>query len=165
MANKKEAELQDEMTTDEVDQGVPRVYEFGFHLDPELPSEEVKKAYQAFRSAIAERGEVVAEGEPHKIQLAYTISRQEPAGRRDFDSAFFCWIVYETTKDMHDEILALAKDDSRLVRFIDLITTKEQGRHSAELREIMMKTETEEKAEDEEVSDAELDAALEGAAV
>ena len=151
---------------DEADQGSPRVYEFGFHLDPELPSEEVKKAYQALRGAIAERGEVVAEGEPHKMQLAYTISRQEPAGRRDFDSAFFCWIVYETTKDKHDEILAVAKDDTRIVRFIDLITTKEQARHSAELREIMMKAAAEEKQqEEEEVSDTELDAALEGAAV
>ena len=29
----------------------PRVYELGFHLDPELPIEEVKKAYQAMRSS------------------------------------------------------------------------------------------------------------------
>jgi len=167
MAKKKDIEMQDEMTTEEVEQGVSRVYELGFHLDPELPSEEVKKAYQALRGIIAERGgEVIAEGEPHKIQLAYTISRQETGGRRDFDSAFFCWIAYETTQDMHDEILAAAKSDTRIVRFIDLITTKEQARHSAELREIMLKTAAEEQEVDEEaVSDTELDAALDAAAV
>lgn len=158
--------MQDEMTTEEVEQGVPRVYEFGFHLDPELPSEEVKKAYQALRGIIAERGEVVAEGEPHKIQLAYTISRQETGGRRDFNSAFFCWIAYETAQDTHDEILAAAKADTRIIRFIDLVTTKEQARHSAELREIMMKAAAEEQEVDEEMaSDTELDAALDAAVV
>ena len=147
--------------TDEGSEGVSRVYELGFHLDPELPSEEVKKAYQGLRSEIAARGEVVAEGEPHKMQLAYTISRQETGGRRDFGSAFFCWIAYETTQDKHDEILSLIKGDLHIVRFIDLITTKEQARHSAELREIMMKTATESEVEEEEVAmDAELDAAL-----
>ena len=77
----------------EIEGGEPRVYELGFHLDPELPTEEVKKAYQAVRELTTSKGALVAEGEPVKIQLAYTISRQETAGRRDFDSAYFSWVV------------------------------------------------------------------------
>ena len=142
----------------------PRVYELGFHLDPELPTEEVKKAYQAVRAAIEEKGAIVAEGEPVKIQLAYTISRQEVAGRRDFDSAYFSWIVYETSAANHAEIISAAGANKQIVRFIDLLTTKDAARHSVEMREIAMKAP--EHAEDSEAAaGAELDAALENVAV
>ena len=141
-----------------------RVYELGFHLDPELPTEEVKKAYQAVRAAIEEKGAIVAEGEPIKIPLAYTISRQEVAGRRDFDSAYFSWIVYETSAANHAEIVSAAGANKQIVRFIDLLTTKDAARHSVEMREIAMKTP--ENAEDADAAaGAELDAALENAAV
>lgn len=138
----------------------PRVYELGFHLDPELPAEGVKKAYKAIRDSIAERGSVVAEGDPEKIQLAYTISRQEVAGRRDFDSAYFAWIVYETTQDAHAEVLNMARADTHIVRFIDLITTKDIARHSVELREISKKI-SEPAESPEAIAGAELDAVLE----
>jgi len=140
--------------------GEARVYELGFHLDPELPTEEVKKAYQSVRALIEGKGTLVAEGEPQKIQLAYTISRQEVAGRRDFDSAYFSWIVYEAPAAEHAEILKAANADKNIIRFIDLLTTKDAARHAVEMREISMKTP--ERAEDPEaVAGAELDAALE----
>lgn len=141
-----------------------RVYELGFHLDPELPIEEVKKAYQAIKSVITEKGALVAESEPEKIQLAYTISRQEVAGRRDFDSAYFSWIVYETSAENHAEVLHAASADKRIIRFIDLSTTKDAARHSVELRELSMKTLVQ--AEDVEGAlGAELDVALESATI
>ncbi|MBI2025192.1 30S ribosomal protein S6 [Candidatus Kaiserbacteria bacterium] len=142
----------------------PRVYELGFHLDPELPTEEAKNAYQAIRELVASKGTIVAEGEPQKVQLSYTISRQETSGRRDFDSAYFAWVVYESVAESHADILASASADKRIIRFIDLITTKDAARHSAEMRELSMKTA--ERAEDaKEVAGAELDAALENVVV
>ena len=141
-----------------------RVYELGFHLDPELPIEEVKKAYQAIRELIASGGSIVAEGEPEKIQLSYTISRQETTGRRDFDSAYFSWIVYETTPDTHSAVLSAANADKRIVRFIDLLTTKDAARHSLEVRELSMKAPEHAKEPEAAVPD-ELDAALERVAV
>lgn len=142
----------------------PRVYELGFHLDPELPVEEVKKAYQGIRKFIEEVGTVVAEGEPEKIQLAYTISRQETTGRRDFDSAYFAWIAYEATPLKHAEILTSSEEDTRIVRFIDVLTTKDAARHAVEMHVLAMKTP--EHTEDTETSlGAELDTALENVAV
>ena len=141
-----------------------RVYELGFHLDPELPTEEVKKTYQAIKSMIAEKGALVAESDPVKIQLAYTISRQEVAGRRDFDSAYFSWIVYETSAENHADIVKAASAEKRIVRFIDLCTTKDAARHSVELRELSMKTPMQ--TEDTEaVLGTELDVALESATI
>lgn len=142
----------------------PRVYELGFHLDPELPTEEVKKAYQGVRGLIEDKGAIVAEGEPQKIQLAYTISRSETSGRRDFDSAYFSWIVYETSAEKHAEIVASAHTDKHIIRFIDLLTTKDAARHAVEMRELSLKVP--ERAEDPEaVAGAELDAALENVVV
>lgn len=141
-----------------------RVYELGFHLDPELPTEEVKKAYQAVRAFIEEKGTLVAEGEPEKIPLAYTISRQDTAGRRDFDSAYFCWIAYEATPLNHDEILTSAGADKRIIRFIDLLTIKDAARHAVEMHELARKT-PEHAEETEKAPSDELDVALENAAV
>jgi ribosomal protein S6 len=126
----------------ELDTGLPaqageaRVYELGFHLDPELSTEEAKNAYQAIRAPIEAAGEIVAEGEPEKIPLAYTISRGETAGRRDFDSAYFAWIAYETPMEAHAEVVKAAGADKRIVRFIDLATDKETARVAAERTEL-----------------------------
>lgn len=142
----------------------PRVYELGFHLDPELPTEGIKKAYQTIRAVIEGRGAIVAEGEPENIQLAYTISRQETSGRRDFDSAYFCWIAYEANAIDHAEILAAANAEKRIIRFIDLLTTKDAARHAVEMHELSRKT-PERSEEIEKVPSDELDAALENAVV
>jgi ribosomal protein S6 len=142
----------------------PRVYELGFHLDPELPTEEVKKAYAKVRDLIAEKGTIVAECEPEKIQLAYTISRQETSGRRDFDSAYFSWIAYEMTAESHSEILSSINADKKVIRFIDLVTTKDAARHAVEVHELSLKV-PERTKEPEEASGAELDAAIEQAVV
>src|SRR3989338_1028989 len=154
-------EMEDEMVA--VGDAV-RVYELGFHLDPELGAEEVKKAYQAVREVIGTKSTIVAEGEPQTVQLAYTISRQETSGRRDFNSAYFCWIAYETSTDHHTEILAAANADKRVVRFIDLLTTKDAARHAVEIREFVAKAQ-EHVDEPEATVDVELDAALQKVAV
>ena len=156
-----------EMDADETldgDSSEPRVYELGFHLDPELPTEEVKKAYQMMRESIASKSVVIAEGEPEKIQLAYTVSRQDTTGRRDFNSAYFSWIVYEASAENHSDVLSAANADKRIIRFIDLLTTKDAARHSVEMHELSMKT-PERAKESETAIGSELDAALEHAAV
>jgi ribosomal protein S6 len=143
-----------------------RVYELGMHLDPELPVEEVKKVCSALHKLLAEQGAVVvAEVEPEKIALAYTISRQEVAGRRDFDSAYFAWIVYEATIAAHESIVAAVRANSHIVRCIDLTTTKDAARHALEAHELSKKTVpvAESAIPADETMTAELDVALESA--
>lgn len=141
-----------------------RVYELGFHIDPELPQEEVKKTYQALRALAST---IVAEGEPQKIPLAYTISQKvQGGGRRDFDSAYLSWFAYEATAPEHEAIIEAAKNESRIIRFIDLRTDAETAKHAAEMHEIYAKIGAEREREGEtEVSDTELDAALKEAEV
>jgi ribosomal protein S6 len=139
-----------------------RVYELGFHIDPELPQEEVKKTYQSLREKAST---LVAEGEPQKIPLAYTISQKvQGGGRRDFDTAYFAWFAYEADGPEHEAIIEAAKAESRLIRYIDLRTDKETATHAAEMHEIYAKMGEKEQA-DNDVSDTELDAALKEAGV
>lgn len=140
-----------------------RVYELGFHIDPELPQEEVKKTYQALRE---KGGDIVAEGEPLKIPLAYTISiKVQGGGRRDFDSAYFAWFAYEATAEGHEAVLEAVKGEGRVIRFIDLRTEKDAATHAAEMHEMYAKLGSQRPEEETEVSDTELDAALKEAGV
>lgn len=146
----------------DTDHAEVRVYELGFHLDPELPETEVKRAYSAMRDLIAASGTIIAEGEPTKIPLAYTISRSETTGRRDFDTAYFCWIAYEMDGAGHQAVGTAAHEDSRIIRFIDLRTTKDEAKHSEEMQAIYAQIAAGEMEapEEEVVSEVELDAAL-----
>lgn len=156
---------EDVIVTDTEDTGAEaRVYELGFHLDPELPVEEMKKAHQAIRVLISSKGAVVAEVEPQKIQLAYTISRQDVSGRRDFNSAYFAWVVYEMTAADHAEIISSVGANKSVIRFIDLVTTKDEARHALEVHELLAKI-PETGVSDEDAMNTELDAALENPAV
>ena len=141
------------------DSAETRVYELGFHIDPELGAEEVKKVYQTIRSTVTSLGTIVAEGEPTKIQLAYTMYISNTAGRRDFNTAFFAWIAYEANTDSHGKITATASAESRIIRFIDLKTEKEAAKHASEMHEIFAKA-TETESDEEEEKEVELDAAL-----
>lgn len=161
MAKKDEAPVERE--ENDIDHKEARVYELGFHIDAELSTEEVKKVYQGLHKVIAEAGTVVAEGEPQKIALAYTISRTETTGRRDFDSAYFAWIAYEADGEGHEKVTRAAGEEKRIFRFIDLRTTKESAEHSAQMHEIMLKAaakEAEGSDEEDEVLEEELDQAL-----
>jgi len=145
----------------EGDSAEARVYELSFHLDPELSESEAKRAYEALKEVAEKGGSIIATGEPEKFQLAYTISRTETTGRRDFDTSYFAWIAYEADGKGHDAVTEAAKEEKRIIRFLDIKTTKELAKYSAEMREL--REQAPEKSTGDQVSDSELDAALEGA--
>lgn len=133
---KKTNETQDEF--DQIDGAEPRVYELGFHLDPELAQEDLKKAYQDIREMIAGVATIIAEGEPVKIPLAYTISRMNTSGRRDFNSVFFCWIAYEADGASHEQIALMARENSQIIRFLDIRSSADEAKHSADMQEMFV---------------------------
>src|SRR3989344_4760775 len=167
------AEKRSDEQGEDIETGLPaqageaRVYELGFHLDPGLATEEAKSAYQAIRALIGGKASISAEGEPEKVALAYTISRAGPSdarARRDFDSAYFAWIAYETPVAAHGEIVAAAGADARIIRFIDLTTDKDTARAALERAELAAKvSERTDETTEAVADDVALDAALESA--
>ncbi|KND51139.1 MAG: hypothetical protein ABA06_02380 [Parcubacteria bacterium C7867-001] len=163
MAKKEKEVLENEAELIDADHAEKRVYELGFHIDGELPAEDAAQVYKHVREQIAKAGEVVAEGEPQKVQLAYVVSRMETAGRRDFSASFFAWIAYETDGEGHQAVQEAVRAEKSVFRFLDIRTDKDAARHAAEMHEIMLKAAEKagaDEGQDEEVSDSEIDAAL-----
>lgn len=141
----------------------PRIYELAFHIDPEKTESEADKIFDAVKKVA---GEVIAEGTPHKIQLAYTISRMTPSGREDFDGSYFAWFAYEADGVTHDAVLEAVKAQKPIFRHLDIITTKEEAEEAQELHALRMEEAREKDVVEEdgevvaEVADQELDQAL-----
>jgi ribosomal protein S6 len=159
MAKKEKEVVEIEGAETDADHAELRVYELGFHLDPELSNDEMRKTFDGVRAAIEKAGTVVAVGEPQKIPLAYTVSRSETGGRRDFDSSFFAWISYEADGAGHDKVKAFAEAETRIFRYLDVRTTKEEAKHFSEMQELLARAPEPATTEDE-VKDEELDQAL-----
>ena len=161
---KKDKEAVDAVEEMDADHAELRVYELGFHVDPELSADDARKTFENVRTMIEGVGTIIAVGEPQKIPLAYTVSRSETGGRRDFDASYFSWIAYETDGKGHEAVGEAAKAEGRIFRFIDVRTTKEEAKHFSEMQELLLKTPEPEHTEDE-VSDTELDQALKEVAI
>jgi ribosomal protein S6 len=152
---------QDGTSENEADHAELRVYELGFHIDGELPQEDAKKSYDTLKDLMTKHGSVVAEGTLEKVQLAYTISRMDTGGRRDFNVSYFGWVVYETDGAGHDAVVQATRADARIIRFLDLRTTKDAAKHASEMHEFYRKApEQSGERTEEDSADAELDAAL-----
>jgi|JI8StandDraft_1071087.scaffolds.fasta_scaffold190325_2 ribosomal protein S6 len=142
------------------------IYELAVHIDPDKTESDARKIFEDLQKGA---GSIVAQGEPHKIQLAYTISVMEPSGRHDFNTSYFGWFAYEATTDVHAAVLAKVKDTKAVFRFLDVKVSKEEALEAQELHELRVE-ETKERAvaddfaeevvDAEQVVDAELDAAL-----
>lgn len=158
---KKKSEASMSVEEMDIDHAEPRVYELGLHIDPELSQDEVRKTYQSLRETIAKEGSIIAEGEPQKIQLAYTVSRTEVGGRRDFDTSYFAWIAYEVNGQSHEKIQEAVRANTAIFRYLDIRTEREAVEHAAQLHEIMQKAAANKDQEtDDEVSDAEIEQVL-----
>lgn len=102
------------------------VYEVGFHLLPSIPEEGVGAAVEKIRALLGD-AEIIAQGFPQKMTLAYTIERAN-AGKRDkFTQSYFGWIKFAAPE--RDGIPALEKALTALnevLRFLIIETVREE---------------------------------------
>jgi ribosomal protein S6 len=115
-----------------MEQGDTKVYEVGFHIDPNLSETDVKKTYEDVKALLGKKGSLVAEGVSRRVQLSYTISRMEEQGRQDFDSAYFAWVAYEGSGEDQPFIEEALREDKRIIRFILVKTTREAVKYAEE---------------------------------
>lgn len=80
------------------------VYEIGYHVVPTVGDEGVSKTVEAVRKALGE-AEIINEGFPQKMTLAYVIERAAQGKREKYAEAYFGFIKFATDR----ETLAAAK--------------------------------------------------------
>jgi ribosomal protein S6 len=157
-------------TETDIDSGISRIYEIGYHVSPSVKEEDVEKVVAEIRKAIEkEGGSFIAEGAPSLQRLAYAIAGQEAGKHVEYDRAYFGWIKFEAPTEAAQKLDDLLKNDGSIVRYIVFRTVREETRahlKAPQLREVrrtdIIKStprRTEEAAAP--VSEAELDKALE----
>ncbi len=75
------------------------VYEVSFHLVPTLPEDGAAAVVDKIRKVLAtpktgESAEIIAEGSPQRMHLAYVVERAAQGKREKYSEAYFGWIKF-----------------------------------------------------------------------
>lgn len=141
------------------------VYEVAFHIDPHLSETNVRKTYDAVRQQIEQTATaLIAESEPKRMSLAYTITHTQDGHKKNYNNAFFAWITYEGHPEQQAEITELLQENESIIRHLCVKTTKEAAlfaqEREHEQKAVKQNTETE-----QEVSEEDLDNVVESVTV
>ena len=153
----------------------PRVYELGYHLVPTLAVEQIPEASGAVRGMIERISKgIIAEELPVFIDLAYQIVKTIEHKNKRYDDAYFGWIKFEANPEGIKALEEELKKDENVLRYLVTKTLRENtfiskkfpssnAKERAEGEVSLEEVVSEEVAQDtEDVSDAELDKAIEG---
>lgn len=163
-----EAVIEKEPETD-LESGLSRVYEVGYHVSPSVKEEDVEKIVAEIRKTIEQAGgSFIAEGAPSLVRLAYAINGQEGGKRVEFDRASFGWIKFEAPAAAAQTLEESLKTNASILRHIVFRTVREETRahlKAPQLREVRrtdtIKTTPKREESAAPVSEADLDKALE----
>lgn len=156
--------------TKETQNETSRVYEVGYHVIPNTDASNVEGVVNTVREVITKAGgNLIAEGAPQEIKLAYTMFINNQGKNTSYDRAFFGWIKFELDSGLVSDIESALKINRDILRSIVFKTVREETRASIRagmLREVrrgdtLKGVKKEEGASAEEVSEEKLDEALE----
>jgi ribosomal protein S6 len=103
------------------------VYEVGFHLLPSIPEGEVAAQVEKIRSLLGS-AEIISQGAPERMTLAYTIERAAGGKREKFSQSYFGWIKFAV--EDQSGIPALQEQlrgMKEVLRFMVISTTREEA--------------------------------------
>ncbi len=144
------------------------IYEVGFHIVPGVGDEGVQAVVDSIRKVIG-NAEIIAEGAPEKMSLAYTIERATQGKREKFTESYFGWIKFATERENISALEEALRNNKEVLRSIVISTVREdistQPRRavftSDRLEGETIKAPTRTKEEGGEVSEADLDKSIE----
>jgi ribosomal protein S6 len=103
-----------------------RVYELGYLLVGTMLEENVAAKVTAIKDLVESKGAVsISEEFPRLITLGYEMSR--PIGNKKswFNEGYFGWMKFEGNPAMNEEISAILKRDEDVLRFLLILTVRE----------------------------------------
>ena len=144
------------------------VYEVGYHLLPSIPEGDVAAVADKIRALLGS-SEIISQGTPAKMTLAYTIERAQGGKREKFTQTYFGWVKFVVEDNSGIEALqASLRAMPEVLRYIVISTIREEGTAKrAVFGSDRLEGETIAKAPRQaekaaEVSEAELNKSLEG---
>ncbi len=131
------AVIEKEIETDAV--GL-RIYEIGYHINPNKKEDELEQVVSSIRGTIEKQGgKFLAEGAPSLTKLSYTISLKENGKRADYDRGYFGWLKFEAPVSAVEPLEAALKTDASIMRSVFFQTVREETRarfKTAPMREV-----------------------------
>jgi ribosomal protein S6 len=102
------------------------IYEVGFHALPSLDEAGAAKVALAIKAAV-EKGdsEIITEGAPSRMRLAYTIERATSGHHEKFNEAYFGFIKFATERENIGALETMLRGNSEILRFLLVETTRE----------------------------------------
>ncbi len=106
------------------------VYEVAFHLVPSLPEDGVAAVVDKIRKALAapqtgESAEIIAEGSPQRMQLAYVIERATQGKREKYGEAYFGWIKFAVPREVAVALAEVLHGMQEVLRHLIVETVRE----------------------------------------
>lgn len=116
----KKAELDEE-----VEELEARVYELGFHLVPDFSEEDALKEFNIVKSFLIEQGgDVIGEGAPKLLNLAYSIAKTVKAVKTTYHKAYFSWVKFETSPEILPAVKVALDESPIVLRYLMVTSTK-----------------------------------------
>ena len=144
------------------------VYEIGFHIVPTVCEEGVSAVVESVRKALGD-AEIISEGFPKKITLAYQVERAATGKREKYTESYFGHIKFAMPRDGITAFTEAVRVMQPILRFL-IIETVREDIATAPRRAVFTSDRLEGKTLEKpvaapektaEVSDAELDKSIE----
>lgn len=105
-----------------------KMYELGYLLVPTIKEDEIEKSVEVLRSAIRAEydKDILSEGTPSLITLAYKMEQVVENKKAVFDTAFFGWIRFNTTASEIKQLKEELDKNKSVLRFL-IIKIKEDN--------------------------------------
>ena len=142
------------------------VYEVAFHIDPNLSDTKVRTVYDDVHKLIESKATaLIAESDPTRMTLAYTISHTQEGQKKEYNTSFFAWIAYEGHPENQKEIVDSVQEKEEIIRHLCIKTTKEEALFAQEREHERKMLKQNAQKEKEEVPADDLDNAVESVTV
>jgi ribosomal protein S6 len=104
----------------------PRIYEIGYLLSPAVRDEDLSARVSDLKDSLINLGaEVIAEGAPEFIDLAYQMSRVIENKRIRFDQGYFGWVKISLNPAQMTALKELLEKNTLLIRYLLISATRE----------------------------------------
>ncbi len=114
-------------TTEQSLEGDDRVvYEIGFHIVPTISETDLENVRKSIHDKLIELGaEVISEGVPQHMKLAYRIERSISSKREKYLESYFGWLKFIATPETIPVLSKTFQETYNILRFIIVHTTRD----------------------------------------
>lgn len=126
MEDKKNKAIESNPSGASKETGESRIYEVGFHIVPIVAEENLSEETTFIRDAITNAGgEIISEGAPSKMDLAYAVDAEIGGDRKTFGTSYFGWIKFDLLGENLEQVKKALDLRENILRHLVVKTIRE----------------------------------------